>query len=108
MQKAPKRTLQDDEADGLIAPGFLERSSARVAAERAWQELKRLGDSLGDAEVVSAIDQQMRVALPHGEVKLWRKGSGFAFAFEGKVLGVYPPEQATVVLQAIGENFSVR
>lgn len=72
-----------------LAPDERARADVRRGADLGWLDLKREAAGWGTVEVVSGLDQQMRVTHASGaEVKIWRRGNAFAVAVNGTVLGL--------------------
>lgn len=71
-----------------LSPAERARADARHRADLGWLDLKAAAGVWGRVEVVSALDQQMRITHASGaEAKIWRVGNAFAAALDGVVIG---------------------
>jgi len=72
-----------------LSPPQRVRADRRGAADLGWLDLKREAAKLGEVEIVSALDQQMRLKHASGpEIKLWRASEFyFGVAVDGVLLG---------------------
>jgi hypothetical protein len=80
------RPRVEGEADKR-SPETKARAKLRQAADLGWLDLKREAAKVGTVEIVSGIDQQMRLTHPDGEIKLWRQGDYFGAAVGNVLLG---------------------